>query len=86
VYVRRDEPQIMFGSLDSGVANRAGTNGLTFLDELWNDAPFTSHRQFMTAVTRVATAWQQAGRLTAQEQTAITDAARKAERELTPRP
>ena len=82
LYVRRDEPQIVFGSIDSGVANRAGTNGLTFLDELWNEAPFTNHRQFMTVVTRIAAAWQQSGKFSAAERSAIVATAGKAEREL----
>jgi len=33
-------------------------------------------------VSRLATEWQQAGRLTAQERSAIVDAAGKAERDL----
>jgi DUF1680 family protein len=82
LYVRRDEPQIVFGSVDAGVANTARPDGLTFLDELWAGAPFTDHRQFVTAVTRIAGAWQQAGRLTAPDRTAIINAATKAERDL----
>jgi DUF1680 family protein len=82
VYVRRHEPQIVFGSIDSGIANGAREDGLTFLDELWTEAPFANHRQFMTAVTRIAGAWQQAGRLTARDRTAVIDAASKAERDL----
>jgi len=85
VYVRRHEPRIVFGSIDSGVANPARDNGLTFLDELWAEAPFTSHHQFMAGVTRIAGAWEQAGRLSAQARTAVVDAAAKAERELAPR-
>jgi DUF1680 family protein len=82
MYVRREEPQIVFASIDSGVANAARENGVTFLDELWAEAPFPSHRQFMTAVTRVAGEWQKAGKVTAQQQAAIVNAARKAEKEL----
>ncbi len=82
VYVRRDEPKIVFGSIDSGVANRAGDKGLTFLDEVWSEAPFANHRQFVTAVTRIAGAWQQADRITAGERSAIIAAAGKSEREL----
>jgi hypothetical protein len=83
MYVRRHEPQIVFGSIDSGVANGADEKGLTFLDQLWGEAPFSSHRQFMTVVTRVAGEWQKAGRFTAQQQAAMVEAARKAEKELT---
>ena len=82
LYVRRDEPQIVFGSIDSGVANRAGDKGLTFLDEVWSGAPFANHRQFVAAVTRIAGAWQQADRITAAERAAIIAAAGKSEREL----
>jgi uncharacterized protein len=82
VYVRRDEPQIVFRSIDSGVPNRAREDGLTFLDELWSGAPFANHREFMTAVNRITSAWQQAGRLSAADRAAVVSAAGKAEREL----
>jgi len=82
IYVRRDEPQIVFGPIDSGVVNPARENGLTFLDEVWDGAPFSNHRQLMTTVTRIAGAWQQAGRLSAPQVAAIVAAAAKAEREL----
>jgi uncharacterized protein len=82
VYVRRDEPQIVFGSIDAGVPNRARDDGLTFLDELWNDAPFATHQEFMTAVNRIASAWQAAARLSAAEHAAVVAAAGKAEPEL----
>jgi uncharacterized protein len=82
IYVRRDEPQIVFGSIDAGVANKAREDRLTFLDVVWSEAPFANHRQFTTAVTRIAGEWQKAGRFTAQERAAIVDAAGKAERDL----
>ena len=82
VYVLRHEPQIVFGSVDSGVPNRAREDRLTFLDVLWDEAPFANHRQFTSAVARIAGEWQQAGRLSAQERTAVVDAAGKAERDL----
>jgi DUF1680 family protein len=82
VYVRRDEPRIVFRSVESGVPNRATDDGMTFLDELWSEAPFANHKQFMAAVNRITTAWQQAGRLSATERSAIVAAAGKAEREL----
>ena len=80
--MRRQEPQIVFGSIDAGVANTPREDRLTFLDVLWDEAPFANHEQFMTAVTRIATEWQKAGRFTAQERTAIVDAAAKAEAQL----
>jgi DUF1680 family protein len=82
LYIRRDEPRIVFGSIDSGVANSMRADSFTFLDELWSGAPFASHRQFMTSVTRIAEVWQRAGRLSAQEAAAVIGAAAKAEREL----
>jgi hypothetical protein len=82
VYVRRQEPQIVFGSIDSGVPNRTRDDRLTFLDELWDEAPFATHRQFASAVARIAAEWQQAGRFTAQQRAAVMDAAGKAEQDL----
>jgi uncharacterized protein len=82
VYVLRQEPGIVFGSVDSGVPNRAREDRLTFLDVLWDEAPFANHRQFTSAVARIAGEWQKAGRLSAQERTAVVDAAGKAERDL----
>ena len=43
LYVRRHEPQIVFGSIDAGVPNAKREDGLTFLDVLWSDAPFSPH-------------------------------------------
>ena len=82
VYVRRQEPQIVFGSIDAGVPNRARDDRLTFLDVLWNEAPFANHRQFTSAVAKVAAEWEKAGRLDARERAAVVNAAGKAERDL----
>jgi DUF1680 family protein len=82
VYVRRHEPAIRFGSIDSGVPNRTRDDRLTFLDVLWDGAPFATQREFAAAVDRIAAEWQKAGRFTAQERAAIVDAAARAEREL----
>jgi DUF1680 family protein len=82
VYVRRQEPQIVFGSIDSGVPNKSRDDRLTFLDVLWDEAPFANHRTFTSAVTRIAIAWEKAGRFTAQERAAVVAAAGKAERDL----
>jgi hypothetical protein len=64
------------------VPNHAREDGVTFLDELWSEAPFANHKQFMSAVNRIATAWQQAGKLSATERSAIVSAAGNAESEL----
>jgi hypothetical protein len=82
VYVRRHEPQIVFGSIDAGVPNAKREDGLTFLDVLWANAPFTNHRALTSAVGRIAAEWEKAGRFTAQERAAVVTAAGKAEQEL----
>ena len=82
IYWRRQEPQVVFGSVDAGVANSAREDKLTFLDVVWDQAPFTDHRAFTAVVTRVAAEWEKAGRFTAQDRTAVIAAAGKAEREL----
>jgi hypothetical protein len=80
--VRRHEPQIVFGSIDAGIANSAREDGLTFLDVVWDGAPFATHRAFVDAVTRNAVEWEKAGRFTAPQRTAVVAAAGKAEAEL----
>ena len=82
VYVRRHEPGIVFGSVDAGVANSKRDDGVTFLDTVWAGAPFADHGRFMEAVDRTATEWRAAGRITPAEQSAIVQAARRAERDL----
>jgi DUF1680 family protein len=82
VYVRRHEPRIKFGSVDSGVPNRSRDDRLTFLDVVWDGAPFGTHRDFRAAVDRIAAEWQEAGRLTAEERASVVDAATRAERDL----
>ena len=79
VYIRRQEPQIVFGSLDSGVANRRRADGLTFLDVLWDGAPFASPAEFTKAVTRLAAEWEKAGQLDTKERAAVVAAAAKAQ-------
>jgi DUF1680 family protein len=82
MYVRRNEPAIVFGSVDSGVANTKGEDGVTFLDAVWRGAPFADHGKFVAAVEQVATSWRNAGRVTTAEQGAIVQAARRAEKDL----
>jgi hypothetical protein len=83
MYVRRHEPAIVFGSVDSGIANTKRDDGMTFLDVVWAGAPFANHGRFTAAVERVAAEWRAAGRLTAPEQSTIVQAARRAKRDLT---
>jgi hypothetical protein len=82
MYVRRHEPSIVFGSVDSEVANKTREGGVSFLDAVWAGAPFADHAKFMAAVERTASEWRSAGQLTDAEQTSIVEAARRAERDL----
>ena len=79
VYVRRQEPSVVFGSVDSGVANTKRDDGVTFLDAVWAGAPFADHGQFVAAVERVAAEWRNAGGLSAIDASAIVQAARRAQ-------
>jgi DUF1680 family protein len=82
MYVRRYEPRVVFGTVDTGVANPSAPNGLTFLDALWDHAPFASHADFTAAVDQVATEWQSTGLLTDSDRIAILNAAGSAESDL----
>ncbi|MEJ2503529.1 MAG: glycoside hydrolase family 127 protein, partial [Gemmatimonadota bacterium] len=62
MYVRRHEPRIVFGSVDTGLDNPADDRGLTFLDAVWDGAPFAGHSELVAAVERVAGEWTAAGR------------------------
>jgi hypothetical protein len=75
VYFHRSEPRIVFGSVNSGVTNYADSDGLTFLDRLWAQAPFASDHQFSHAVAALAAQWAQAGLLTSAEQEQVVNAA-----------
>jgi hypothetical protein len=82
LYVRRHEPAVVFGSVDSGVPNRARADGITLLDLVWDEAPFTSHAQFLAVLGRISADWRDSGLITDREQTAIRAAAGKASAEL----
>jgi DUF1680 family protein len=82
MYVRRQEPTIVFGNVDSAVANTKRDDGVTFLDAVWTGAPFADHGRFVASVERVAAEWRTAGRLTAPDETTVVQAARRAERDL----
>ncbi|KAI0180584.1 DUF1680-domain-containing protein [Hypoxylon sp. FL1284] len=101
-YFRRAEPDVVFGSLDAGVANRKrddglprydvpvagitspGSDGPTFLDVVWDGAPFATHDAFVDAVTAAADAFVDAGVYSADERDDIVATAREAEEELEP--
>jgi hypothetical protein len=78
VYFHRAEPEVVFGAVDAGVPNRAGDDGLTFLDALWAEAPFAGHGHFRGAVARLAGDWQRRGVFSAAERDAIVAAAKQA--------
>ncbi|KAK8135953.1 hypothetical protein PG984_003893 [Apiospora sp. TS-2023a] len=99
-YFRRVEPRVVFGTLDSGIANRKrndglprydvpvqgiaspGTDGPTFLDVVWDRAPFSSHDAFVAAVTEVAGVFVRAGVYSSKERDVIVGKAKEAEAEL----
>lgn len=101
-YFRRVEPDIVFGSINTGVPNykrndglpeydvpvsgipSPGTDGLTFLDVVWDQAPFGNHGQFVSAVARTADEFLAAGLLTGEEKDTIVSAAARARNELAP--
>lgn len=78
VYFHRSEPEIVFGTADSGVQNYAQADGLTFLDVVWARAPFRSQGQFRQVVGQVAAQWVGKGLLTAAQRDSIVTAAGQA--------
>jgi hypothetical protein len=84
IYFRRHEPTVVFGTHDSGVPNRNGGDGVTFLDTVWAGAPFRSHRRFVAVVRGISAQWVEDGRFTAEERAAIVAAAIAARDDLRP--
>jgi hypothetical protein len=78
VYFHRSEPEVGFGTADSGVANKAGDDGLTFLDLVWAQAPFASRERFGRTVAHVSADWVKSGQYTAAERDKIVAAAAQA--------
>ncbi|MFJ9562077.1 beta-L-arabinofuranosidase domain-containing protein [Streptomyces fuscichromogenes] len=76
-YFRRSEPTVVFGGLDSGVANPAGSDG-SLLDEVWAAAPFRDKAALLTRVRSVAAAWVADGLLTAADGDRMLATAREA--------
>ncbi|MGW2050457.1 beta-L-arabinofuranosidase domain-containing protein [Streptomyces sp. NPDC001858] len=77
-YFKRTEPVVVFGATDSGVPNRARGDGLTFLDVLWAQAPFTASARFVDAVRALADAWLSSGLFTSTERDRVVTAAANA--------
>ncbi len=55
---------------------------LTFLDAVWNQAPFRSHDEFVSTVEATTAEWEGRGLLAEHESIAIIHAARRAEADL----
>ncbi|AVT29555.1 glycosylase [Plantactinospora sp. BC1] len=83
-YVRRVEPEVVFGSVRTGVPNDGlrDADGETFLDRVWAAAPFRRHGDFLRTVRDVSDEWLAAGRHTAAQRRAILVAAVRARRDL----
>lgn len=62
-----------------------GTDGPTFLDLVWDEAPFANHGAFVSTVTRIAEAFVTAGVFSPAEKDVIVARAASAARELAPR-
>jgi DUF1680 family protein len=75
VYFHRVEPEVVFGSVDSGVANHTGPDGRTFLDVVWDQGPFADKGDLLRAVNQVSSDWYGSGLLTRQEREAVLTAA-----------
>ncbi|WP_246113741.1 glycoside hydrolase family 127 protein, partial [Streptomyces montanus] len=80
-YFKRSEPVIVFGAADSGVPNRDRGDGTTFLDLVWNQAPFTTSGRFVRAVRATAGDWLSEGLLTRSERDRVVAAATRADLE-----
>ena len=78
-YFRRSEPVVVFGTADSGVPNRARGDGLTFLDVLWEQAPFATSGRFVRAVRALADGWLSEGRFSRAERDKVVAAAVRAD-------
>jgi hypothetical protein len=83
-YVKRVEPEVVFGSINTGVPNDSvrDADGQTFLDRIWEAAPFANHGQFVRRVEEVSSEWLAAGRHTQQQRQAIRVGAARAQQEL----
>ncbi|MET9041881.1 hypothetical protein ABZX34_03090 [Streptomyces sp. NPDC004362] len=78
-YFKRTEPEIVFGATATGIENRPGAEGLTFLDEVWDRGPFRNRGGLVQAVTAVSRDRVAAGELTADERHTLIKAAARAD-------
>ncbi|MEU9150611.1 beta-L-arabinofuranosidase domain-containing protein [Streptomyces sp. NPDC048417] len=77
-YFRRSEPTVVFGGLDSGVANPARPDGGSLLDEVWAGAPFHGKEALVARVRSVVTGWVAAGLLAGADGDRVVATARAA--------
>jgi hypothetical protein len=70
---------IAFGDVDSGVPNRDRGNGCTFLDEVWAQAPFADHGDFLETVDVLAHSWANDGLLSGREAGRVVAAAARSD-------
>ncbi|MGW3612233.1 hypothetical protein ACWD6N_20485, partial [Micromonospora sp. NPDC005163] len=61
-----------------------GTDGPTFLDLVWDQAPFENHGQFVSTVNHVAQAFVEAGLLSQEERSTVVTTAARSNKELAP--
>ncbi|GAA2259522.1 hypothetical protein GCM10010145_33020 [Streptomyces ruber] len=77
-YVRRYEPEVVFGGTASGVANPAKSDGTTLLDEIWAGAPFAGRGALVARVRSAVAAWVSAGLLSRADGQRVVATARRA--------
>ncbi|NHC15560.1 beta-L-arabinofuranosidase domain-containing protein [Motilibacter deserti] len=77
-YVRRTEPRVVLGSVDSGVANPARADRTTLLDDVWSGAPFAHKPAFLQRLASVTDSWVGAGLLAAADRDRVLEAGRRA--------
>ena len=99
-YFSRDELEVVFRSVKTGVQNKKRDDGLpaydvpvegvpakghdgpTFLDVVWDEAPFKDHAAFMKAVEGRVDDFVERKIFSAEEGTKIVEGAKKAKGEL----
>ncbi|CAM3697045.1 beta-L-arabinofuranosidase domain-containing protein [Kibdelosporangium persicum] len=82
---KRAEPTVVFGAVESGVSNETvDDKGFSFLDRVWQAAPFADHGRFVQRVLNVSAEWQARGRFTRHDRREVINAAVRAEDSMRP--
>ena len=81
--VKRDDRLPDYNVPVTGITS-PGHDGLTFLDVVWDQAPFPSHGQFVSTVTHAAADFAARGLLTSAQEDAVVSAAARARAQLAP--